>query len=66
MKRFITILSFTVLTAALAFAGGGQQGGGSAASGPRGKSSKAEKDWRIALVPKDSPNARFVRMEVGV
>jgi simple sugar transport system substrate-binding protein len=36
------------------------------ADGPKGKSSKAEKEWRIALVPKDSTNAWFVRMEVGV
>jgi simple sugar transport system substrate-binding protein len=31
-----------------------------------GKSSKPMKDWKIALVPKDSTNAWFVRMEVGV
>lgn len=31
-----------------------------------GKSSKPSKDWKIALVPKDSTNAWFVRMEVGV
>jgi simple sugar transport system substrate-binding protein len=31
-----------------------------------GKSSKSPKDWKIALVPKDSTNAWFVRMEVGV
>ena len=48
-----------------AFAGGGGDRSG-ASSGPVGKSSKPEKDWRIALVPKDSTNAWFVRMEVGV
>jgi simple sugar transport system substrate-binding protein len=31
-----------------------------------GKSAKPQKDWKIALVPKDSTNAWFVRMEVGV
>ena len=30
------------------------------------KSAKNPKDWKIALVPKDSTNAWFVRMEVGV
>ncbi|MDR2521239.1 MAG: autoinducer 2 ABC transporter substrate-binding protein [Spirochaetaceae bacterium] len=34
--------------------------------GVAGKSAKAEKDWRIAVVPKDSTNAWFVRMELGV
>jgi simple sugar transport system substrate-binding protein len=37
-----------------------------AASGLRGKSSKPQTEWRIALVPKDSTNAWFVRMEEGV
>lgn len=36
------------------------------ADAPKGKSGKPEKDWKIALVPKDSTNAWFVRMEVGV
>ena len=36
------------------------------ANAPKGKSSKPQKDWKIALVPKDSTNAWFVRMEVGV
>ena len=35
-------------------------------SAQQGKSSKPMKDWKIALVPKDSTNAWFVRMEVGV
>ena len=34
--------------------------------GQAGKSKKPSKDWKIALVPKDSTNAWFVRMEVGV
>jgi simple sugar transport system substrate-binding protein len=62
MKKKCLILAVAVLTAAMAFAGGGS----SKSSGPAGKSSKPEKDWRIALVPKDSTNAWFVRMEVGV
>lgn len=33
---------------------------------PKGKSSKPEKESKIALVPKDSTNAWFVRMEEGV
>ncbi len=37
-----------------------------AGEAPAGKSSKPEKDWKIAIVPKDSTNAWFVRMEVGV
>jgi simple sugar transport system substrate-binding protein len=37
-----------------------------AADAPKGKSSKPEKEWKIALVPKDSTNAWFVRMEEGV
>jgi len=38
----------------------------SSLSAQDGKSSKPMKDWRIVLVPKDSTNAWFVRMEVGV
>ena len=36
------------------------------ANSPPGKSSKPESEWKIALVPKDSTNAWFVRMEEGV
>jgi simple sugar transport system substrate-binding protein len=65
MKKRILAFALVIITSAMAFAaGGGQQA--AAGSGPRGKSSKPEKDWRIALVPKDSTNAWFVRMEVGV
>jgi simple sugar transport system substrate-binding protein len=61
----LSVFALMVITGSVAFAGGGGQQS-AAPSGPRGKSSKAEKDWRIALVPKDSTNAWFVRMEVGV
>jgi simple sugar transport system substrate-binding protein len=64
MKRMLSVLVLMVIAGSMAFAGGGQQP--AAPSGPKGKSSKAEKDWRIALVPKDSTNSWFVRMEVGV
>ena len=56
MKK-LTLLALTVLIAALpAFAAGQKE------AAP----AKGEKDWKIALVPKDSTNAWFVRMEVGV
>ena len=66
MKRMVSVFVLVVITGMAAFAagGGGERPGTS--SGPAGKSSKSEKDWRIALVPKDSTNAWFVRMEVGV
>jgi simple sugar transport system substrate-binding protein len=65
MKRMLSVFVLTVITSMVVFAGGGGDRAG-ASSGPTGKSSKPEKDWRIALVPKDSTNAWFVRMEVGV
>ncbi len=58
MKK-LTLLALTVLIAVLpAFAAGQKEGAAAPA--------KAQKDWKIALVPKDSTNAWFVRMEVGV
>ncbi len=66
MKRIVAVSCAAVFALALgsmAFAGGQQA---APAAGPKGKSSKPEKDWKIALVPKDSTNAWFVRMEVGV
>ncbi|MDR0599994.1 MAG: autoinducer 2 ABC transporter substrate-binding protein [Treponema sp.] len=57
-------LTAALLVLALPGCGGGAKS--AEAPGPAGKSSKPEKDWRIALVPKDSTNAWFVRMEVGV
>ncbi|MDR0584644.1 MAG: autoinducer 2 ABC transporter substrate-binding protein [Treponema sp.] len=67
MKRCLTVLVMMVLAATVIFAGGGRQSSsGAAAGGPAGKSSKPEKEWRIAVVPKDSTNPWFVRMETGV
>ncbi|MDR2159043.1 MAG: autoinducer 2 ABC transporter substrate-binding protein [Treponema sp.] len=65
MKRMLSVLALMVIAGSVAFAAGGKEQP-AAPSGPKGKSSKAEKDWRIALVPKDSTNAWFVRMEEGV
>jgi simple sugar transport system substrate-binding protein len=62
----VSVFVLVVITGMAAFAGGGGGDRSGASSGPVGKSSKPEKDWRIALVPKDSTNAWFVRMEVGV
>lgn len=64
MKRFIAVLAVVLCTGTLIMNCSGEKK--KEASGPAGKSAKAEKDWRIALVPKDSTNAWFVRMEVGV
>lgn len=61
VKRILTVLLLLTVSA-MVFAGGSK----AAATSTGGKSSKPEKDWRIALVPKDSTNAWFVRMEVGV
>ncbi len=53
-----SVVLFLVLTMAFSavFAGGQSE-----PAGP-----KPESEWKIALVPKDSTNAWFVRMEVGV
>jgi simple sugar transport system substrate-binding protein len=64
MKRYLIVLAM-VLAAAMLFAGGGQSSSGASTGGP-GKSSRPEKEWRIAVVPKDSTNPWFVRMETGV
>ncbi len=67
MKRALILsctLAIALAGASQAFAAGQKQE--TPVSGPAGKSAKAEKDWKIALVPKDSTNAWFVRMEVGV
>lgn len=68
MKRIFSLLLVLVMVFALAACGGGTtspsapNGGGdnSAASGNGGE------QWKIAVVPKDSTNAWFVRMETGV
>ena len=64
MKRFFTAAAVVLLTVMVMTACGGKKP--EETSGPAGKSAKPEKEWRIALVPKDSTNAWFVRMEVGV
>lgn len=73
MKKLLALLlALSTMTAFSACGGGGAasepaapSGGGqapAAASGGEGTG----KDWKIALVPKDSTNAWFVRMETGV
>ena len=69
MKKLLAILLSTVLVGTLAACGGSAAksepaaASGEAASTASGAGSK---DWKIALVPKDSTNAWFVRMETGV
>lgn len=58
MKKIVSLLIVLTVTVGIAFASGGQESSA--------KPKKSEKDWKIALVPKDSTNAWFVRMEVGV
>jgi simple sugar transport system substrate-binding protein len=57
MKRVLRFLAVAAGIVSLA---------GAATAQTPGKSSKPPKEWKIALVPKDSTNAWFVRMEVGV
>ncbi|MCS0542714.1 hypothetical protein NXY55_22320, partial [Aeromonas veronii] len=77
MKKFLSVLmvlSCIVLifgACSSSSTGNSNSNGGSGdssgkSSGTPGKSEKDEKDWTIALVPKDSTNAWFVRMEEGV
>ncbi|WP_256762000.1 autoinducer 2 ABC transporter substrate-binding protein [Cohnella sp. WQ 127256] len=77
MKKVLTGLIAAIMVFSLAACGGNNKNNSadpskapasSAAAGDAlpGKSKKAEKDWKIALVPKDSTNAWFVRMEEGV
>lgn len=76
MKKWLSFSLAAILVFVLA-ACGNSEGSKPAASsdasasqpagdGPKGKSSKPESEWKIALVPKDSTNAWFVRMEEGV
>lgn len=58
MKKTFTLLVTVVLLATVVAS--------ISAQALPGKSSKPAKDWKIAVVPKDSTNAWFVRMEVGV
>ncbi|MDX9956966.1 MAG: autoinducer 2 ABC transporter substrate-binding protein [Clostridia bacterium] len=67
MRRILAVTLIVIIalaTGSMAFAAGGKEA--AAPSGPLGKSAKPEAEWKIALVPKDSTNAWFVRMEVGV
>ncbi|GAB1484857.1 autoinducer 2 ABC transporter substrate-binding protein [Treponema sp.] len=57
MKKIALVALIAVTAVASIFA---------AAQQDKDVSAKSEKDWKIALVPKDSTNAWFVRMEVGV
>jgi simple sugar transport system substrate-binding protein len=80
MKKALSVLVAMIMVFTLAACGGAKKNNDSEPSNSSpsnsspvatgnalpGKSSKAEKDWKIALVPKDSTNAWFVRMEVGV
>lgn len=82
MKRFLAIMLAALMVLTLVACGGSKSGEkktdekpvdkqgdtskDTSAETPKGKSSKPEKDWKIALVPKDSTNAWFVRMEEGV
>jgi len=55
-KKGITVLLIVLMSVSAVFAGGQAE-----PAGP-----KPESEWKIALVPKDSTNAWFVRMDVGV
>ncbi|MDC7234251.1 MAG: autoinducer 2 ABC transporter substrate-binding protein [Spirochaetales bacterium] len=55
MKKVLLFALMVLMVTGAIFAGGQTE------TGP-----KPESEWKIALVPKDSTNAWFVRMEVGV
>jgi simple sugar transport system substrate-binding protein len=56
LKKGILFLLIILVSVSSIFAGGQSEN----------KGPKPESEWKIALVPKDSTNAWFVRMEVGV
>lgn len=70
MKKLLAIFLSTVLAASLAACGGTANSQSASATTPgsaaSGTAASGEKNWKIALVPKDSTNAWFVRMETGV
>ncbi len=76
MKKCLAVLLTVVLGFSLVACGGNSEtttkessksGGDSSAAASGAKVEGAgKKDWKIAVVPKDSTNAWFVRMETGV
>lgn len=75
MKKFLSVLMvLSCIVLVFAACSSSSTGNSNSSSGDSsgkssetpGKSEKDEKDWTIALVPKDSTNAWFVRMEEGV
>lgn len=61
MRKFFVVLMVLLATTAMLFA----QGKGETATGKEAQK-KTPKEWEIVVVPKDSSNPWFVRMDVGV